>query len=233
MTYKQAHIIGEHCDGYIKCTYVMLHSPELGALYSVQKGFLHSNSAKDEFNQSVSAVNTDEELFINQDLPLCISEGESPHDSRYAIVRLTEAGKNAIIKKMSGRLVTKYTVWRIWDAVDPNKGGMVGAKEKIYEGGQNPKYMSFPYSMYYHYETEKKQIISPKYQELIDGLKTDALFEVKKAAMDWIPTDVQNLTIVTEQNTEVVAIKQLMEIGKQKLNRAKALLVAAGATVIL
>lgn len=55
MNYADAFKIGSKCDGYIKCTYAKLHSPDLGALFSLQRGYFYQNKARVDFNELMDA----------------------------------------------------------------------------------------------------------------------------------------------------------------------------------
>ena len=57
------------------------------------------------------------------------------------------------------------------------------------------------------------------------------LLWVKECAIDWIPTDFDNSTSIV--NGKDLDIKVALEVSRKKLDRAKALLITAGATNIL
>lgn len=56
---------------------------------------------------------------------------------------------------------------------------------------------------------------------------------VKEVAIEWIPTDVINAKVISETTGAYVDLNQQIEVSKAKLDKAKALLVAAGATMII
>lgn len=86
MNYADAFKIGSKCDGYIKCTYAKLHSPDLGVLFSLQRGYFYQNKARVDFNELMDAdtetvnknsgatkyaqLNTDASGYITVDVPI-------------------------------------------------------------------------------------------------------------------------------------------------------------------
>ena len=55
MKYADAFKIGSKCDGYIRCTYAKLHNSDMGAVFSLQRGYFYKNKARVEFNELVDA----------------------------------------------------------------------------------------------------------------------------------------------------------------------------------
>lgn len=105
MTYQEASKIGSVLDGYIKCTYAMLHDAKGGKLFSLQHADItRQNSAKEDFNKSVSAaadVNTDDTFWI-EDFAVVYTdpELEQPKDDRWVAVRLTDKALDVLNKKI-------------------------------------------------------------------------------------------------------------------------------------
>ena len=58
MNYADAFKIGSKCDGYIKCTYAKLHNTDMGAVFSLQRGYFYKNKARQEFNELTDAAET-------------------------------------------------------------------------------------------------------------------------------------------------------------------------------
>lgn len=74
MNYADAFKIGTKCDGYIKCTYAKLHNTDMGAVFSLQRGYFYQNKARVDFNNAIGASpaeqNTDASGYITVDVPI-------------------------------------------------------------------------------------------------------------------------------------------------------------------
>lgn len=124
MDYKDAFAIGSRAEGYIKCHYAELHSPDLGVLFSLQD---NNFSTKNEAAQKVGAPrtdNSDETIRIMYDVPVVVAtefedyEKETNKSLQFVPVYLTKYAVNAIKQKLQTVKTTKYIVYRVWDRDD-------------------------------------------------------------------------------------------------------------------
>ena len=245
MNYKDAFAIGSRVEGYIKCHYAELHSPSSGKLFSLQDvNFSNKNQAAQEFGgQRVQYGGKDKpsgediEIYdrneysgnmndfsanIYYDIPVVEASTFVDYDmtiqksKRIVPVRLTSFARKQLIDKLSQKTRPLYTVYMISTNDEEERHEIL----KTYDSKKAYHYTD---NDLWHYEVvvEPKSIL-PKYQEIIDILNTNGIFYVRPVAIDWIPTDIQNVQIA----------KDLTE-AKRKLDAAKALLVTAGAATIL
>ena len=74
MNYADAFKIGSKCDGYIKCTYAKLHNTDMGAVFSLQRGYFCQNKARVDFNNAIGVSpaeqNTDAFGYLTMDIPI-------------------------------------------------------------------------------------------------------------------------------------------------------------------
>lgn len=71
------------------------------------------------------------------------------------------------------------------------------------------------------------------YQELLAGIRTGETFYVKKIAIEWIPTDGINATVIDPTTGKEIKLKDALAAAEKKVARAKALLAMAGVSIIL
>ena len=70
------------------------------------------------------------------------------------------------------------------------------------------------------------------YEELRKALQYGETVYVKECAIDWIPTDVQNVTITDPDGNEI-KLTDALEAARKRLERAKAILAAATTVSII
>ena len=80
----------------------------------------------------------------------------------------------------------------------------------------------------------KKTDPTDERRKLLEGLRNykKYVFYVKKVAIDWVPTDIQNATIIDE-NGKPILLSDYTKAAKEQLDRAKAILAAAGVLTII
>lgn len=118
MNYKDAFAIGSRLDGYIKCTYAELHSPDLGVLFSLQD---NNFSTKNEAAQKVGAPrtdNSDETIRIMYDVPVVVADQMS--EDKLVPVRLTAQARKFIIQRLSLTKHIKPKYAELIERIDTN-----------------------------------------------------------------------------------------------------------------
>lgn len=246
MDYKDAFAIGSRAEGFIKCHYAELYSPTLGKLFSLQDAdFSTKNAAAMEFDgkQTKNGEKADKQsgsdmqvydrneysgnindliATIYYDIPIIEASEFMDYDEtlpklkRLVPVRLTSYVRKYLIQKLSKNTRTLYTVYMV-------NANNKDERHEIVQTYDRKRAYSYKDTDWWHYEVVVDPAkVLPKYQALIDGINENGVFYVRPVAIDWIPTDIQNIQIT----------KDLAE-AKRKLDAAKAILATAGAATIL
>lgn len=255
MRYDEAFKIGSECDGYIRCSYAELHNPEYGKLFSLQKSIYRKSDAQDDVNAALQGIGTKIkeggdvlETNIQFDIPLVYADTYVP-DEKWVPVRLTPDAIEYLVQiiKAKDKHTTKWrTVYRIYKCSYKYDN----TKEYIHRELYRTQFVKPEYDLkefwpkealnsplaqgndyWYEFEEAKEQVTS--YQGLIDCLRNGKEFYVKHVAIDWIPTNIENVTVTDEEGVEIYLEDALAE-AESKMNQAKALLgVAAASNVVL
>lgn len=143
MNYADAFKIGSKCDGYIKCTYAKLHNSDMGAVFSLQRGYFYQNKARVDFNNAIGASpaeqNTDASGYITVDVPIvkAAEHIEIKKENDFVPVTLTDNAIEVISRLLSQKpRTTKYLVYKVW-IVDRYEGGDKNVYGDMYGGKQH------------------------------------------------------------------------------------------------
>lgn len=281
MRYDEAFKIGSKVEGYVKCTYAMLHLPEFGKLFSIQ-GTQHRSNWR-ELAEPIGKVKPDETAFLIAEAPIVIAtERVQYKPNEWVPVQLTKECMQAIISKIfkPNYWETKYTITRVWlkehhttvtkweDGKPVNRDVLLNkvfGTEKIYEGFKKPDLSKYEPTQdtevygikygeiektpnvalrakilgaaesgdipAYFYRVESKRVVGDAYYALIDGIKNGATFYVKPQAIDWVPVDVNNATVLMD-GVEL-NLDDALALAYKKMQDAKHLCLAAGLTTLI
>ena len=262
MWYRDALNIGAS-EGVIQCTYACIYDEDGKALFALYRGRFDELAKKfggyakqstdtkiivdtGTFSQEgIVAWEMDvrqkdgsyaDTGYIQFDLPLVIAEKHSserlvPVRLDYnAIAYIKRTLKSAKPVKMAE--VYKETEWIVYESGGSKKPNYA---EKITMSDLSQRYMKLDLGGGYYifrnngidYHVEIIDDYNPRWLKLSQRLNDTDIFYVKPAAFDWQPINMENL------NQSDLEWKKRIEISKEKLNRAKALLIAAGATAII
>ena len=67
----------------------------------------------------------------------------------------------------------------------------------------------------------------------VKHFSVDDVFQVKKCAIDWIPTNADNQKVEIVKDGKLISLEHQIEVSKAKLDKAKAILAMASATMII
>ena len=255
MRYADAFKIGSKVEGYIKCTYAEIHSPEFGLLFSFNNTVWAklSAAAKTGLNIGVGSM-SDGDFAIHAGgqevyIPVVNTDKFVGAEEKFVPVTLTKLAYQYIKKQIeiafskskapnakhlrAYKRVIEYQLCRVWDkAYATYKVGSYEIVLSWIDVDSKPDISNYTDTNLYHYEIrqESKIIPSPEMVQFLERGET-AIFYVKQAAIDWYPTDIENAVI--ENEGVVVNLNIALEKAKQKYENAKAILAAAGAFAIM
>lgn len=256
MKYDEAFKIGSEVDGYVKCTYAILHNAEFGKLFSLQREGL--------IKQLNFLYNTDEDLTIDAHLPIVTAtdyvytEKENDMvpvylDREYAAGYIISKLKNA--QEIFNKLDYSYykVLYKVFfcKPLQTGRGGRGKAKTvwtceyesetkplvEEFEGNfilwetQDKKSKAHTIKGYTNYEIREEKIYAKAYETLINGIQNDTLFWVKKCAINWQPKNIEYLKAVV--NGKEIDLDLAIEQAQKKVDQAKAILGIAAATNII
>ena len=244
MRYASAFKIGAACEGMIQCTYATIYDASGKGLFSLQRTQSTKRYSQTSYGGVIQTKAEDNVYFDNQgdrsfrdteigggitiDLPLVYATEHS--DDTYVPAYLTGDAIDIITRALAKMKTTRYTVYRVADytTTEMEQGEREVVKVQ-YHAPDIDAYNNSNNDHRYHYELEiEKDIVSPKYQKLIDTIIEGGTVYVKPAAFNWVPVDGLNATI-TDENGKTIKLSDALAKAKQKVERAKAILAAAGA----
>ena len=242
MKYREALNIGSKAEGAIRCSYATIYDKDQKPLFSLRKetavkmideygegeltiiekkpGFYiyddaHYNGAQNTFNVvgelpivSVNQV-SDERLVPAKVLP----------DAAYLI--------EDFIKEQAR--VIKYSVYRVYDV--GTKAGQRKLMLETYKEPDSNKWKEQDTDKYHHEITEK-YVQQKRWERLYEVLTNGEQVYIKPAAFNWNATDIYNATITDEKGKTITLLDYVSE-AKEQLDKAKAVLLVAGAATII
>lgn len=260
MRYKQALAIGKS-EGTIQCTYAIIYDKQGNKVFALQrKGFEKnwiSNAQKreDNFNKStpdiiVTYTGNGAEGIIGWDT----GNGSLSGDTATGYITFDMPLVSA--SEWSGE--TLVPVRLLFPAIEYMKRTISSAQEipiAMYYKFASPEEKEAASEMLDNGDmsfdgkaidkTENKRIgqgwikdddsviliayrkgFSPIWENLMDALNEDTIYYVKPAAFNWQPVDLSNCT-----DADGVPYNERVRVAKEKLDRAKALLIASGTTI--
>ena len=250
MWYRDALNIGAS-EGVIQCTYACIYDEDGKALFALYRGRFDELAKKfggyakqstdtkiivdtGTFSQEgIVAWEMDvrqkdgsyaDTGYIQFDLPLVIAE---KHSSERLVPVHLDYNAIAYIRRTlaSARKKYKYVFYKL------GADGTRVFEKELWILGANERWAFEALSDMRDFNgrplAEAVLDYNPRWKQLADNLFDTATFYVKPAAFDWQPINMENL------NQSDLEWKKRIEISKEKLNRAKALLIAAGATAII
>lgn len=256
MTFREALHIGSKAEGTIKCTYATIYDATGKGLFSLQRekasrgyeyrgGYSDGASMSDVdlvelnngvwFNEGGTYRDTDIAGKVSYQLPMVRVTAEST--DRLIPATLTAEAIDIITAALSKMKATKFTVWKVWKVDLPS--GKAGRRVEV----EHMYHLTSGKELYYHrledeyfrYEITSENVINPRYQALIDILRTKGTVYIKPAAFDWQALDVNNAVIEqidTDGQKIEIKLSDALAQAKQKYEQAKAILAAAGAVAI-
>ncbi len=114
MTYNEAYKLGSRIEGYVKCTYAKLFLYEYdGAVFSLQKSNVIQSTAREDLNNSVSALPQDTNVdgkFTIIDIPVVQAayKEDIPYENQLVPVKLTKNAAAIIKQLMGNRGISKF-----------------------------------------------------------------------------------------------------------------------------
>lgn len=263
MTYREALAIGTKADGAIKCTFATIYADPEGKqpLFSLQRdktnyNWLYKNKNQLEFVQGENGELIPQSSTFQLANGLYFYDGESRYggadgwlyEIEIPIVRVDGIENSRcvpatllsdaldLIKKAIAN-VKKRTLYKVWLVSDPGSPGypsrnvawqdIVAPDKKQWQDTGNS---------YTHYEFTTEQVLSPKYQKLLEVLKKNETVYIKPDAFTWQPLDARNATItVTDENGNeiTVSLDDYIDQKKQEYEQARKLLIIAGGAALL
>ena len=100
MTYREAFKIGSAVEGYVKCTYARLHNAEYGVMFSLQRRNTTTNSDLVYLNDAIGVPENFNIYAGGVEFPVVKSD-LNVGDEKFVPVRLTDAGKETLLKLLS------------------------------------------------------------------------------------------------------------------------------------
>lgn len=260
MDYREALHIGSKAEGVIKCTFARLYdrpvskqAQNLAYLFSLQRkdaaevvtygpdangdgipDYITKTGRKEqrdviEFDSRFQDVDG----TIYYDFPVVVADGLS--DGVVVPAHLTPEAVEILRYAMSKMKTRKWTVYRVWDTFTP------GAKE---EAMQSTYTWSKAWENFwkerdtdnYHHEVRSEIVANPRFERIIKIIESGEPIYIKPAAFEWYPLDVKNTTIIEKgENGEEYELNldDAIAAAEDRLNKAKAILIAAGFTNII
>ena len=256
MDYREALHIGSKAEGVIKCTFARLYDrpvskeeQNLKYLFSLQrrnagKLVYYPNGDMSVAPQLVADGNrdgvwfehADEDGYIAIDLPI-VTVSEIA-DGVVVPAQFTPEAVEILRDAMSKVKARKFTVYRVWDVDTPGK------KKDEREAMQSTYTWSQAWENSwkakdtdnYHHEVASETVVNPRFERLIEIVESGEPIYIKPAAFEWYPLDVKNTTIIEkgEDGEEYeLNLDGAIAAAEERLNKAKAILIAAGFTNII
>lgn len=263
MEYREALHIGSKAEGVIKCTYARLYDQpvskeeqNLKYLFSLQRkdaaevvvygpdangdgipDYITETGRKEQHDAiEFDSRFQDEDGVIYYDLPMVVVDGLE--DGVVVPAHFTPEAVEVLRYAMSKMKVRKFTVYRVWDVDMPgtSKGARV-AMQSTYSYSKDWEWSwTSKDTDNYHHEIEQESVINPRFERLIKIVESGEPIYIKPAAFDWHPFDIENATIIEkgENGKEYeLNLDDAIAAAEDRLNKAKAILIAAGFTNII
>lgn len=256
MTYREALHIGSKAEGIIKCTYATIYADEKTPLFSMQrvkaiKGIVFENGYSDEANlNDAQIVQLSPNLYwvdggsryggadarVSVEFPMV--QVTSVENSR--LVHATLLPEAVAIIQDSLRNATskayKFTIWRV--ALQDMPGAKAGTRRKVREQWKQPTVLELQAlrTEKWNVEVTSEYMLQPRYEKLLEILGTTREVLIKPAAFDYEPTDINNATVTEydeDGNPISITLNDKLKEKTAALNKAKAILVAAGVTSLI
>ena len=260
MTYREALNIGMVADGTIKCTYAILYDETGKKLFSLQRrdairglnytgGYSDASSLADiETVDLKSGVWVDSNGFaedgfsISVDIPLVSITGE-PSNKKFVPCMLIDGAKDVLANKLANTpRVNKFEVYKVFD----NKGTrkvvlttyhMTNDEKTKWEQDRTPITKKDD-ALAYHHEIVVTNVLNPRYQKLIELIKTNGTFYIKPAAFNWqvvVLKEDADITYIDEDGNEHTTVYSPSNLAKLKdeYEKAKAILLGSFSTLAI
>ena len=99
MTYQDAFKIGSKIEGYVKCTYAILHNAKYGHDFSLQRRNVTQSAGHTQAQQALGAP---EETIYTIDVPV-VKATENAGDKKFVPVVLTSYARDVIYQKTKSK----------------------------------------------------------------------------------------------------------------------------------
>ena len=134
--------------------------------------------------------------------------------------------------------VRKWTVYRVWDVDTPGASkGSSKAMQSTYSYSKDWERSWIEKDTdSYHHEVRSEKVTNPRFERIIKIIESGEPIYIKPAAFEWNPLDIENATIIEKgENGEEYELNldDAIAAAEERLNRAKAILIAAGFTNII
>ena len=261
MDYREALHIGSKAEGVIKCTFARLYDRPVSKeeqnfryLFSLQRkdaaevvtygpdangdgipDYITKTGRKEQHDViEFDPRFQDKDGTIYYDFPVVVADGLA--DGVVVPAHLTPEAIEILKYAISKMKVRKWTVYRVWE----NTSNYL-EKEKAMQS-------TYSYSNdwerswrdkdtdSYHHEVRSEIVTNPRFERIIKIIESGEPFYIKPAAFEWYPLDVNNATIIEKgENGEEYELNldDAIAAAEERLNKAKAILIAAGFTNII
>lgn len=263
MDYREALHIGSKAEGIIKCTYARLYDRPvswqehyLNYLFSLQRkdaaevvtygpdangdgipDYIIKTGRKEqrdviEFDPRFQ----DKDGTIYYDFPMVVADGLA--DGVVVPAHFTPEAVEILRYAMSKMKTRKWTVYRVWDVDTPGASkGSDKAMQSTYSYSKDwERSWTSKDTDNYHHEVRSEKVTNPRFERIIKIIESGEPIYIKPAAFEWYPLDIQNATIVEKgENGEEYELNldEAIAAAEERLNKAKAILIAAGFTNII
>lgn len=256
MDYREALHIGSKAEGVIKCTFARLYDRPVSKeeqnfryLFSLQrrdagKLVYYPNGdmsvapqlVTDKNRDGVWFKNANEDGYIAIDLPI-VTVSEIA-DGVVVPAQFTPEAIEILRDAMSKVKSRMWIIYRVWDVDTPGKAkGEREAMAKTYAWSESWEYAWIKKDTdNYHHEVWTTEVTNPRFERMIEIIESGEPIYIKPAAFEWYPLDINNATIVEkgEDGEEYeLNLDDAIAAAEERLNKAKAILIAAGFTNII
>lgn len=256
MDYREALHIGSKAEGVIKCTFARLYDRPVSKdehvpkhLFSLQRrnagklvyypnGDMSSapQLVTDENRNGVWFEHADEDGYIAIDLPI-VTVSEIA-DGVVVPAQFTPEAVEILRDAMSKVKARKWIIYRVWDVDTPGKAK--GEREEMahtFSWSESWEHAWFKKDTdNYHHEVWTETVTIPRFERIIKIIESGEPIYIKPAAFEWYPLDVKNTTVIEkgEDGEEYeLNLDDAIAAAEDRLNKAKAILIAAGFTNII
>lgn len=208
-------------------------------------------------NYNEYGITTEYNFNILLDIPLLTATLEEKQEDGYIPCKLTAEAARIIAHVAHKHKRVKYFVYRVYDRdymYDNRVIYKAGESALILETYTKPNmdspdwqpryvngYVSTGANPYmdvanriYHYELVTGSVNSDSYDALMEACNNykTAVWYVRPDAIDWIPTRIDNATVVGADGKEI-PLDVAIDEARKKMENAKSLLIAAGAASLI